>query len=139
MKAKFIASGLFGGIINFFLGWLVYGKLLMPFLNANTIHYEGLTKEMPVLWMLVISCLATGYFLAFIFKRWAGISTLKGGLIGGLIIGFFIAVMYDFSLMSMWNLYNLKAILVDALATVVIYGITGAAIGWGLAVREKKE
>ncbi|HPT03104.1 MAG TPA: hypothetical protein PLJ84_10950 [Bacteroidales bacterium] len=139
MKAKFIASGLFGGIINFFLGWLVYGKLLMPFLNANTIHYEGLTKEMPVLWMLVISCLATGYFLAFIFKRWAGISTLKGGLIGGLIIGFFIAVMYDFSLMSMWNLYNLKAILVDALATIVIYGITGAAIGWGLAVREKKE
>jgi len=39
----------------------------------------------------------------------------------------------------MWNLYNLKAILVDALATIVIYGITGAAIGWGLAVREKKE
>ena len=111
----------------------------MKFNEANITHYEGLTKEMPVMWMLILSCLTTGYFLAFIFYRWANISTWKQGLTGGLIIGLFQAVMYDLSFMSMYNLYNATAILVDILAATIVYGITGTIVGWVLSSKTKTD
>jgi len=48
MKTKFMLAGLAGGVFYFFLGWLVYGILLMNFYESNTITYDGLNKEMPV-------------------------------------------------------------------------------------------
>ena len=111
----------------------------MKFNEANITHYEGLTKEMPVIWMLILSWLTTGYFLAFIFYRWANISTLKKRLIGGFIIGQFQAVMYDLSFMSMNNLYNATAIIVDILVATIVYGITGAIVGWVLSSKTKTD
>ncbi len=129
MKTKFILAGFAGGVVNFFLGWLLYGILLMSFFEANTQHYEGLAKEMPIMWLTALTCLATGYFLAFIFYRWANISTWKGGFIGGLIIGLFIGLIYDLSFLSMWNFYNVKAALVDILLAGLTHSITGLVVG----------
>lgn len=130
MKTKFILAGFAGGLVNFFLGWLVYGILFMNFFEANTQHYEGLAKEMPVMWLTALTCLATGYFLAFIFYRWANISTWKGGFIGGLIIGLFIGLIYNLSLLSMWNYYNVKAAGLDILLAGLTHSITGLVVGW---------
>ena len=138
MKTKFILAGLTGGVFNFFLGWLVYGIVMMSFFESNTLHYDGLMKEMPVMWLLILSCLSTAFFLAFIFDRWAHISTVKGGLVGGLIIGLFIGVMYDLSFMSMWNLYNVKAVIADILLAGIVYSATGGVIG-GVLTSGKKE
>jgi hypothetical protein len=69
-------------------------------------------KEMPVMWLLILSNLAGGYFLTFVFYHWANISTLKGGFIGGAIIGLFVALIFDLSFVSMWNLYNAKSLVV---------------------------
>ena len=137
MRTKFILAGLAGGVLNFFLGWLVYGILLMKYYEANTIHYDGLMKEMPIMWLLIISCLFTGYFLAFIFDRWAKINTLKGGFTAGVIIGLFLGLMYDLSFLSMWNLYNWQIVVIDVLVAAVVYGITGALVGVILSGKEK--
>lgn len=136
MKTKFILAGFAGGVVNFFLGWLLYGILLMSFFEANTQHYEGLAKEMPIMWLTALTCLATGYFLAFIFYRWANISTWKGGFIGGLIIGLFIGLIYDLSFLSMWNFYNVKAALVDILLAGLTHSITGLVVGLVLHTRK---
>lgn len=137
MKTKFLLAGLAGGIFYFFLGWLVYGVLLMDFYESNTIHYEGLSKEMPVMWMLGLSNLLMGYFLAFIFERWASISTIKGGLTGGLIIGCFISVIYDLSFLSMMNLLNAQLIVVDIVVSTVVIGLVGAVVGGVLGYGKK--
>lgn len=130
-------AGLAGGIFYFFLGWLVYGILLMNFYTANSTHYDGLNKEMPVMWMLALSNLLMGYFLAFIFDRWARISTLKGGFIGGLSIGLFVSLIYDFSFLSMMNLMNFTLAIVDILVSSVVIGMVGAVVGWVLGYKKK--
>ena len=137
MKTKFILAGLAGGVVDFLLGWLVYGLLLMKFFEANTTHYVGLAKEMPLMWLLIPSCLVMGFFLAFIFSRWANISTWKDGFIGGLIIGLFLTVMYDLSFMSMYNLFGVNLAIVDVIAGGIVYGLTGAVVGWILGTKGK--
>lgn len=139
MKTKFLLAGLAGGVFYFFLGWLVYGILLMDFYESNSIQYEGLNKEMPVMWMLALSNLLMGYFLAFIFERWAGISTLKGGFIGGLIVGLFISVIYDLSFLSMMNLMNSQVVIVDIVVSGLVIGLVGAVVGWVLGFKKKTE
>jgi len=139
MKTSFYLAGFAGGVFNFFFGWLVYGVLLMSFMEANTIHYDGLMKEMPEMFLLGLSCLVTAFFLAFVFEKWAKIKTLKGGFVGGLIIGLFIAAMYDLSFLSMYNLFNVKMAVVDVLVAGFVYGATGAVVGWVLSTGKKVE
>lgn len=67
MKTKFALAGLAGGVVTYLLGWLFYGILLSKFFEANTLQYEGLMKEMPVMWLLILSNLVGGYFLTFVF------------------------------------------------------------------------
>jgi len=132
-------AGLAGGIFYFLLGWLVYGILLMNFYESNSIHYDGLNKEMPVMWMLALSNLLMGYFLAFVFDRWAKIFTFKEGFTGGLIIGLFVSLIYDLSFLSMMNLMNTRMTIVDILVSTLITGLVGAVVGWVLGYQKKTE
>jgi len=56
MIKKLILAALAGSVIQFLLGWLIYGILLANFMNCNTSHYEGLMKDME-----------TGSFIILIF------------------------------------------------------------------------
>ena len=134
---KILRGTIFGGIAYFLLGWLVYGILLMDFYENNMIHYDGLNKEMPVMWMLALSNLLMGYFLAFVFDRWAAISTLKSGFTGGLIIGFFITIIYDLSFLSMMNLMNPTMVAADIVVSSLVIGLVGAVVGWVLGYTKK--
>lgn len=136
MKTKFMFAGLAGGVTSFFVGWLVYGVLLMDFFTSNTIHYDGLAKEMPDMILLALSNLLTGYFFAFVFYYWAKINGLKAGLIGGAILGLFLITAYDLSFFSMYNLYNTKAAIADILVGIAFYSIIGAVVG--LVLTDKK-
>ena len=138
MNAKLIIASLAGGVLMFFLGWLVYGVLLMSFYEANTTHYEGLMKEMPNMYLMVLSNLLMGFLLAFMFQRWAGFKTLSAGLTGGLIFGFLIALIYDLYFLACMNLFPLKLMIVDVIVSTVITCITGALIGWILGFEKKK-
>jgi hypothetical protein len=73
------------------------------------------------------------------FYHWANISTLKGEFIGGAIIGLFVALIFDLSFVSMWNLYNAKSLVVDILIAGLMYGFEGAAIGWILGFKSKTD
>jgi hypothetical protein len=139
MKTKFLIAGLAGGVFYFFLGWLVYGVLLMDFYESNTIHYDGLNREMPIMWMLALSNLFMGYFLAYIFDSWAKISTLRDGFFAGLIVGLFTSIIYDLSFLSMMNLMNTRMTLVDIIVSGLVLGLVGAVVGWVLGTGKKTE
>ncbi len=139
MKTKFILSGLAGGISYFLIGWLVYGIVLSGFYESNTLHYDGLSKDMPVLWLLALSNLMAAYFLAFVFDSWAKISTFIGGFAGGLIMGLFMAIIYNFSSYSMLNLMSTKLVLVDIIVSGLVIGIVGGVVGLVLGSGKKAE
>ncbi len=130
---KFILAGIIGGVAYFFLGWLVYGILLgdlmtMPEGFSNIEYSED---EFRISYM-IMSCLAGGFFLAFIFMKWAGISTFKTGAKAGAIIGLFISFMVGTSMVSMYEFALMANTLWDMLGSAVTLGITGGIIGWFL-------
>jgi hypothetical protein len=137
MNTKLILATLAGGILYFLLGWVVYGMFLMGFYQANTVVYDGLYKEMPNLILLFLANLAMAFLIAWIFQKWANISTLSGGFTAGLLIGFLIGLTNDLMFYSMMNLYTSTLLFVDIIVAAIVIGIVGACIGWVLGIGKK--
>jgi len=124
MNAKiFLISGVVGGIINFLLGWLLYGIIFKD--------QFPVTGEMNMT-MIVMGSLVGGLFVAYIFTKWAHISTWKTGLQAGAVIGLFLGLYYDFYYNAMkanadidWQTMGL-----DILLTILMTALTGAVIAF---------
>lgn len=132
MDKKTLLGGLAGGIAFFFLGWLIYGILLMDYMGEHTM--AGLNKsesEMMsgMIWM-VISNLVLGYFFSLIFS-WSNVSSVKQGFIKGAIIGLLISIGYDLSNYAISNMYDSgMPYFVDIIAVTVMGSISGAIIAY---------
>jgi hypothetical protein len=137
MNTKLILATLAGGILYFLLGWLIYGVLLMDFSMANTTQYAGLMKEMPDLLVLFLGNLSFALLMAWIFQKWANISSAGSGFSAGLFIGFLFAVTVDFMFYSMMNLYSITMVIVDIITTSVMSAIIGACIAWVLGFKSR--
>ncbi len=130
---KILKGTIFGAIAFFFLGWLVWGILLMDFSmnNYNTEIY--LPEDEMIWWAMIVSNLALALMYTLILK-WAGAKTLVDGVKIAAIIGALYALSIDLGYYSMTNvILNLSAIVVDTLAYLVISAITGLIIvaTWG--------
>ena len=137
---KLILAAIAGSVIQFLLGWLIYGILLANFMDSQTTHYDGLIKDMNTgsfMILVYLAGLAMSFLLAFIFQRWAKFESILKGLTGGMILGFFIALSYDLNSFSMMNLISVNAMIVDVIAYAVIIGIVGAIIAWILGYGSK--
>ena len=131
---KVTIGGILGGIVYFFLGWLIYGILLrgtlaLPAEISAVIEYPP--EEMKISFM-IISCLALGLFLAVIFNRWAGISTFTGGMKGGAFIGLSISLIVGTSMLSMYRFGSVPNLIIDMVANAICMGIAGGVVGWFL-------
>ncbi len=130
---KILKGTIFGAIAFFFLGWLVWGILLMDFSmnNYNTEIY--LPENEMIWWAMIVSNLALALMYTLILK-WAGAKTLVDGVKIAATIGALYALSIDLGYYSMTNvILNLSAIVVDTLAYLVISAITGLIIvaTWG--------
>ena len=137
---KLVIAAIAGSVVQFLLGWLVYGLLLANFMDSQTTHYDGLIKDMDTgsfMILVYLAGLAMSFLLAFIFQRWAKFESILKGLTGGMILGFFIALSYDLNSFSMMNLISVNAMIVDVIAYTVIIGIVGAIIAWILGYKSK--
>jgi len=122
MKTKnFLISGIVGGIASFFLGWLLYGIL---FKDSFPQPEEG-PNTMA---MIALGSLTFGLFLAFIFTKWAQISTLATGAKAGAIIGLFLGLYFDFFNMAMDPEVTFQMFALDVILTIVLSAITGAIV-----------
>lgn len=128
---KIAVGGIVGGILFFLLGWLIYGMLLMDFMKNNPGIVSGYSKEMPDMLYLVIGNLLSGLLMAYIFVK-ANVSTLAGGLVMGLVVGFLMSASFDCIMYATTNLMSKKAIMADVLAGTAMSAITGAVVGWVL-------
>ena len=140
MTKKLILATLAGAVVQFLLGWLIYGLILANFMSANSIHYEGLLKDMSTWRFMVLvflSGLAMAFLIAYIFQRWGKIETLMKGLSCGMIIGFFVALSFDLNSYAMMHLVTKWVMVVDVIASTIMMGINGAVIAWILGYKSQ--
>ncbi|HMC00146.1 MAG TPA: hypothetical protein VKN14_03815 [Flavobacteriaceae bacterium] len=123
MKTKnFVVSGVVGGIVDFLLGWLFYGMIFKDTFPQPEEHSNTMI-------MIFLGCLTFGLFVAYIFTKWAQITTLATGAKAGAVIGLFIGLFYNFFNMAMDSSATFELMALDVVIGIVMSAIVGAAIG----------
>jgi len=128
---KRIMATLAGFVVFFFMGFLLYGILLMDFFMSNSGSATGVARgDSDMQWLyLALGNLLYAYLLVYIFDKWTGINTFMSGLKAGAMIGLIVGVAVDFTMYGTTNISSLMATLVDPLVMAVMMGTTGGIIG----------
>ena len=133
MNMRILRGTVFGGIAFFFLGWLVWGMLLMDFSKANYNQAIYLPEDGMIWWAMIASNLVLALLVTLALK-WAGVKSIVDGLKIGAIVGALYALSVDLGMYSMTNVIsNLTAVVVDTLAYAAVTAITSVVIvlAWG--------
>ena len=117
---NFLIAGIVGGIVDFLLGWLLYGMLFRD-------QFPG---EMPNMAFIFLGCMTFGFFVSYIFTRWAAITKFTEGMKAGAIIGLFTALMSNFFMRSNSMEVDYKNMLLDIVISLVMGTIVGASVGY---------
>jgi len=127
--SKLSIATLIGGVVNFLVGWLVYGILLKDAMPLP----EGISRpdDQMNMGFMIVSCLAYTALIAYLASR-IGISTTQSGAILGAIIGALISFSVGFGMAAMYTFGTVQNTLVDTGANAVVSAITGGVIGWYL-------
>jgi len=128
---KFLLGGIIGGIANFFLGWLVWGILLMNLMKENSNQATGVfrSEDNMIWWALIVGNLAMGFLLSYILAK-GNVNSAGGGAVTGAVAGLLISIGIDCMMYAQVDLFNTKALMIDVVASVAVSAIVGAIIGW---------
>ena len=125
---KLLMGGITGGVLFFLLGWVIYGMLLMNFMNTHPGTAGNIGKNPPDFLYLIIGNLSMGFLMAYIFIK-AGINSLGSGFITGGVIGLLMAVGYDCTMYATTTVISKTAMAADVAAATVMSALVGAAVG----------
>lgn len=130
MNKQTIIGGVAGGVAFFFLGWIIFGMILMDFYMANGNQCANREEADFVWWAMIASNLAYGYFLALIFQ-WTNTSGFMNGAIKAGIMGLLLMGSFDLGMHAMTTWFIGKRLLVaDILANGVFSALGGGIICW---------
>jgi len=135
MNMKILRGTVFGGIVYFLLGWLIYGILFMDFFSANMNQCASKPGSDMTWWAIIVSNLVTALLLTLILK-WSGAKGIVDGLKTGALIGILITLSFDLSSWSMTTMFNNFGTLV---ADVVIGTFVIAVVGLMIVLTWGKE
>ena len=126
---KTLIGGIAGGILFFLLGWLVYGILLMGFMNQHPGAIGNVNRSDTDMQMgyIFAGSILQGFLLAYILVK-ANISSVAGGFITGAIIGFLIAASFDLTMYGTTYIMSKKGIMADIIAATLVSGAVSAGI-----------
>lgn len=130
---KILRGTIFGGILYFLLGWLVYGIFLMDFYLANTNQCANKPGGEMIWWAMIVSTLFAALLLTLILN-WAKAKSIADGLITGAIFGSLFTAIIDFSFWSMTTMYSsLLPILVEIVVSAIVFALVGMVVvlTWG--------
>lgn len=130
---RILRGTIFGGIVYFLLGWLVYGILLMDFMSENMNNCLNRTDGTMIWWAIIASNLLFALLLTLILN-WANAKSYVDGLRIGATFGVIYSLAINLSFLSMTTMYaSYTPILVDAIVSAGIFGIVGMCIVllWG--------
>jgi uncharacterized membrane protein len=133
---KVAIATLVGSIVNFLLGFAVWGVTLSSFFK-RPVEVEALINKPDAEFSIVtmfVSCIAYVLLLAIVFEKWAGIRTFAAGASAGALFGFLISVSYDLGFVSILNsnFMTTTQMIGDICAYTVVMALTGGIVGWML-------
>jgi len=117
---SFILSAIAGTVTYFLLGWLFYGILFPDFYPK-----EGGEDSLAFIFM---GCFFYAFLFTYIYKQWASISTLKRGVVSGLLLGFLYSTSMNFFMYSS-KAFDLELFLTGLFIDTITAGIMGGVIG----------
>ena len=130
---KFLIGGIIGGIVNFLLGWLVWGILLMSFMKEHTTEAGKAVmraEENMIWWALIAANLLLGFLISYILNK-AGVVSAGAGAAIGAVVGLLMSASIDLFNYAFMDLSDsATTMVVDMLASTVVTAIVGAIIGW---------
>jgi hypothetical protein len=130
---KVLRGTVLGGIVYFFLGWAIYGILLMDFTTNNFNQCAARPNGVMIWWAIILASFILALFLT-LFLKWSGAKGIIDGLKTGALFGLLMGLSMDLSNYSMSTMFNnLTALLVDVVAYTFITAIMGLVIvlTWG--------
>lgn len=128
---KILLTGAIGGIIALGLGALIFGIGLASIADSLSGSATGVMKGPDeFLWIpMIVGHVAFGVLFAYIFGRWANISTFSGGAQGGAIIGFLVICSTELINLGSTNIYNSTGTIVNIVLGTIFTAIMGGIIG----------
>jgi hypothetical protein len=124
---RFAIGTLVGGLVLFFLGYLVFGVVFADFFAANAGTATGVPKMPFDFVSLAIGQLAWGAALTLILG-WASASSVGQAAKVSAIVGLLFFFGIDLTMFATTNTSTLKATVVDPILAAALFGIAGAAI-----------
>ncbi len=125
---KLLIGTIAGAVVFFLLGWLFYDKLLADFMRHNP-GEKGLIGRPEIKFgFLIAGQVLQGLLLTYILLK-ANVSSLAGGLIMGLLVGFLLSAAIDLTIYGTSIVMSKKGVAADVLAATVIWALAGAVIG----------
>ncbi len=119
---NFIVGGIVGGIVDFLMGWLVYGILLKDTFPKP----EGAGAENMM--FIFMGCMCFGFLISFVFSQGEGISTMAAGIKMALGITLFMALSHCFFDSMYKDSMDVKMVAIDVVASMVLATVVGAAV-----------
>lgn len=122
---NFIIGGIVGGIVDFLLGWVVYGMLLKDTFPKNPC--DGPTENML---FIFLGCMSFGFLISWVFSQGEGISNITAGIKMALGIAVFMALCSWFFQHMTQETIDLKLMVIDVVASMVLATGVGAAVAF---------
>jgi hypothetical protein len=139
MNYKFFLAVLAASLIAFLGGWLIFGVVFSDYYSSHTL--EGarlLIKEPPEMWAIALANVAWALLVTWILEKTASINFTRGFLTG-MWVSFLVVFIFDISMYSFWEIYDLGFLCMDIFITTIFWGliggVAGAILGSGTKIR----
>ena len=130
MNNRVLVGGIIGGVVFFFLGFLVYGMALRTFMENNQMAGLGRSDAEFNWLMLVLGNLAFGFMVAYVLHK-ANANSFAAGATVAMIVGLLMALGLDLTMYATTNVFNsISGVLVDVIATSIMGAVVGGVVGW---------
>ncbi len=135
MNRNFFISGIIASVVNLTLLASIYFSFLKGFFAAHPAGSDEYMKQLNrppdqlVIWALLVSALAFGFFITTTIK-WSGAKSFSSGLKYGFILGVLFWTAMNFGLYSAQNIFSLPSVLADLGCSAFAMTISGAVSGW---------
>lgn len=130
---KIIRGTVLGGVFYFFLGWVVYGMLLMDLYSTGMNHALNRPMGEMIWWAMIASTLSASLLLTLVLY-WSNSKSLIDGVVKGAVFGFLIACFINLNFYSMTTMFSKMSVLVtDLLVSSAVFALLGFIIvlTWG--------
>ncbi|MBT8489126.1 MAG: hypothetical protein HKN72_10270 [Gemmatimonadetes bacterium] len=134
MNRRFLGAVLAGSATLLPVGFLLYGVVFSFLFEEGALLLPGVMRQSPSVAWIIAGQVGFGTLVALVIS-WRGKESLTGGAQTGAILGFLMAVGYDFAQFGTSNLWSLEATLADPFITAALVGASGASTGWVLGRR----